>query len=231
MPVDQPLFTGAFPAREDDALSREGRRPVIFDILGPDRQTSILPEGLKLVMHVNPRSLSIKYSRRVERIQTRGGFVEQHWGDDTIGIDLEAATGGFMRLYSGLSNVTSPATTGGSRRETLAYDSYLDILALFHNNGSVYDIEGQIALKGIIKLTFDAGVYLGWFNSFTVTESADQPYQFNLSASMDIAEELQVWRTSITFPSVTQTISTLSADDIAATNADAAAQAAAQNVP
>ena len=53
------------------------------------------------------------------------------------GLDLEASTGGFMRLYTGLSNVTSPATTGGTRRETLAYDSYLDLLSLFHHNGSV----------------------------------------------------------------------------------------------
>lgn len=201
MPNLGPLFKGAFPAGEDDEFSQEGKRPVIFDVLGPDYQTSLLPEGFKLVLFVNPSSMSLKYTRDVERIQTRGGFVEQHWGDGAQTLDLEASTGGFMRLYTGLSNVTSPATTLGSRRETLAYDSYLDMLALFHNNGSIYDTEGRVALQGIIKVVFDGGVYLGWFNAFTVTESADNPYRFSMTAGMDIAEEAQVWKTTIGFNS------------------------------
>ena len=230
MPQDQPLFRGAFPGGEDEEFSREGKRPVIFDILAPDLQSSLLPEGLRLVLHVNPRNMSIKYARQVERIQTRGGFVEQHWGDAAIGIDIEIATGGFMRLYTGLSNVTSPAITGGTRRETLAYDSYLDMLALFHNNGSVFDIDGQVALQGAIKMTFDAGVYIVWIDSFTVSESADNPYQFTLSASMTVKEELQVWRTSVSFPTVTQTIS----DDpevLAQTTVGEAAAIIAENAP
>jgi hypothetical protein len=205
MANEQPLFRGAFPAREEEEYSGEGKRPVVFDILGPDEATSILPAGIKMVLWVNPNSLTIKYTRKVERIQTLGGWVEQHWGDDTQAIDISMSTGGFMRLYTGLSNVTSPNTTGGTRRETLAYDTYLDMLALFHNNGSVYDISGKVALQGIIKLTFDGGVYLGWFNSFTVQESADKPYQFTMSASMDIKEEVQVWKSVVTYSTTVTT--------------------------
>jgi hypothetical protein len=166
---------------------------VIFDILGPDRETSILPDQYRLVLWANPTTMSFSYSRKVERIQTRGGFVEQHWGDDAQTVSFESGTGGFMRLWSGMSNMTS-TEYGGTRRETLAYDRYLDFLALFHNNGSVYDAYGQVALQGIIKLTFDGGVYLGWFTSFTVQESSTKPFQFTLSADFDISEEVQVWR-------------------------------------
>ena len=174
----------------------DGKRPVIFDILGPDRLTSILPLDYRLVLWANPSEMSLSYSRKVERIQTRGGFVEQHWGDDTQSISFTAVTGGFMRLFSGLSNVTSPEL-GGTRRDTLAYDRYLDFLALFHNNGSVYDVAGQVGLQGIIKITFDGGSYLGWFNSFNVSESADKPFMFSLTADFDIADEIQVWRTQV----------------------------------
>ena len=172
-----------------------GKRPVIFDILGPDRETSILPMDYRLVLWANPEEMSFTYSRKVERIQTRGGFVEQHWGDDAQSLSISAATGGFMRLYSGLSNVTNPSM-GGTRRETLAYDRYLDFLALFHNNGSVYDVLGQVALQGIIKITFDGGVYFGWFNSFSVTEDQQKPYMFNITLDFDIEREVQVWRTT-----------------------------------
>lgn len=201
------VLNGNFPNGAADADSDTGRRPVIFDILGPDLETSILPEGYKLVLHINPTTLSLKYKRKVERIQTKGGFVEQHWGDDLSSLDLEMNTGAFMRLYTGVTSVTSPVSTGGSRRETLAYDSFLDMLALFHHNGSIYDINGQVILQGIIKVTFDGGVYLGHFTSFTVNQGADTPFQFTMSASMDILHEIQVWRTAISYASSTTVVS------------------------
>lgn len=170
-------------------------RPVIFDVLGPDHETSLLPVGWRLVLHLGPQTMDIKYARKVERIPTKGGFVEQHWGDDTQTISFEVATGGFMRLYTGVSYTTEPNFTGGTRRETLAYDSYLDFLALFHGNGSIYDSSGQIIAQGIIKITFDGGVYLGWFSSFAVTESAETPFMFKLTAEFTVAKELQSWRT------------------------------------
>jgi len=195
--ADRPIFTGAFPAGEEDEFSGRGVRPVVFDILGPDWETSILPEGVRLVLHVNPNSMTIKWTRSVVRIQTKSGFVEQHFGDNAQNIDFDVATGGFKRLYTGLTSTTSPNQTGGTRRETLSYDSYLDLLALFHNNGSVYDAAGQVVLQGIIKVIFDGGVYFGWFDTFNVTEDANKPFQFTLTAAMTISHESQVWRTAI----------------------------------
>lgn len=198
MPDRGPIFRGAFPAGADDEFSGRGVRPVVFDVISPDGETSLLPDGLKMVLHVNPAKMDVKYQRVVDRQQTKSGFVEQHFGDGTQTINFEMATGGFMRLYTGLSSNTSPAMTGGTRRETLAYDSYLDMLALFHNNGSVYDLRGQVALQGQIKVTFDGGVYFGWFNTFLVTESADKPYQFSMTATFEVAREIQSWRTAVT---------------------------------
>ncbi len=176
--------------------TRRGVRPLVFDVLGPDMETSLLPEGYRLVLHANPQTLNIKYTRSVTRIQTRGGFVEQHWGDGATSLDLEAVTGGFMRLYSGLSNVTS-TKYGGGRRETIAYDKYLDLLALFHNNGSVYDSQGNIVFQGYTKLTFDEGVWIGWFTNFSVTEASDKPYMFTLSSTFQVHKEMMSWRSTV----------------------------------
>jgi len=190
------LLSGAFPLKDPSLFpTGYGKRPVIFDILGPDLETSILPVGVRMVLHVNPSQMSFKMTKKIERIQTRGGWVEQHWGDDTQGVDFEAVTGGFVRLYQGLTSSTSPSLTGATRRETLAYDSYLDLLALFHNNGSVYDETGMVAMQGVIKVTLDEGSWLGWFTTFQVSEAAEKPYQFSLTASMEITREIQVWRT------------------------------------
>jgi len=185
-------FRSAFRSIQDET-SGLGKRPVIFDVLGPDYETSLLPDELKMVLHVNPKTMKISSTRSVSRMQTRGGWVEQHWGDDTDEISFEFATGGFMRLYSGLSNTTS-TRYGGSRRETIAYDKYLDLLGLFKSNATVYDLRGEAAFQGILKCSFDGGIFLGWFNSFSVTETAEQPYQFALSADFTVDQEIAVFR-------------------------------------
>lgn len=193
-----PIFRSAFRSPDDEHDANKGIRPVVFDILAPDQETSVLPEGLRMVLHVNPQSMAINYANLVERIQTKGGYVEQHWGRGVSSIEFNMVTGGFMRLYTGLSNITGgpgSTNTGGTRRETIAYDKYLDMLALFHNNGSVYDSTGKIVFQGIIKITFDGGIYFGWFSSFNVTESADRPYLFTLTTSFTVDREIQRFRT------------------------------------
>ena len=195
----EPIFKSAFKSAWDEFDPNLGVRPFVFDILGPDMETSILPESLKMVLHVPPQSVAFNYAKQITRTQTRGGFNEQHWGEGPRSIELSMVTGGFMRLYSGMSNITGGTgsfDTGGNRRETIAYDKYLDLLALFHNNGSVYDASGKIVFQGAIKVTFDGGIYLGWFNAFNVTEDAEKPYMFNLSASFTVDKELLRFRSS-----------------------------------
>ena len=193
-----PQVPSAFNSWQDEQAGL-GKRPVIFDVLGPDRQTSLLPEDLLMVLHVNPSQMKIQYNRVVEAIQTRGGYVEQHWGDGAQEVSFDMATGGFVRLFSGLSNITNPSY-GGTRRETIAYDKYLDILSLFHNNGSIYDSRGSIVLQGIIKCTFDGGVFLGWFNNFSVTESAEKPFMFQVTTDFSVEKEVMVWRSTLSEP-------------------------------
>ena len=209
MASENPVFRSMFSSHEDET---GGKRPVVFDILGPDWETSLLPEGLKMVLHTNPTSMSVKYDRHVERIQTRGGHVEQHWGDKTQTLDFNMTTGGFMRLYAGLTSTTNPKY-GGTRRDAIAYDKYLDMLSLFHNNGSVFDARGKVIFQGIIKVTFDGGVFYGWFASFSVTETADKPYSFEMSASFEVHKEVQVWRTTVSSASATYATGTLLGDE------------------
>ena len=212
MPADKhssyiPVFKSAFRSPDDETDPNRNRRPVVFDILAPDWETSLLPDTLKMVLHVNPSTMELAYTKVIERIQTKGGYVEQHWGEGVGSINFNMATGGFMRLYSGLSNITGgpgAIDTAGNRRETIAYDKFLDMLALFHNNGSVYDLTGKIVFQGILKVTFDGGIYLGWFGNFNVTETADKPYQFSLTAAFVVARELQRFR-SMPYGSTVQT--------------------------
>lgn len=184
------MIRGSFESYRDE-FSGQGKRPVIFDVVGSDRTTSLLPDGLKMVLYVNPTSLNFSLSKQIETVATRGGFVEFHWGDASEEISFELATGGFVRLYTGLSNITAPQ----GRRQTLAYQKYVDFLALFHNNGALYDRRGTIVQQNYIKMTFDGGVYIGWFDGgLTVTETVDKPYQFAISAQFIVDREILSFR-------------------------------------
>lgn len=195
-----PMLQGAFKSAKDGSNGM-GKRPVIFDIIAPDGETSLLPDSLKMVLHVNPNSMKMSYQKVITRMQMIGGYVEQHWGDGVHEITFEMATGGFMRLFSGLSNVTGGGfSTGGTRRETIAYDKYLDLLALFHNNGAIYDTNGNVAFQGQIKIIFDGGIYFGWFNNFSVSEEVSQPYQFKLSTGFTVEREIQNFKTTRSQP-------------------------------
>ncbi len=191
------------PTAHENAQDQLRGRPVVLDVIAPDKQTSLLPPDLKLVLHVNPQSMNVQYSNSISRQQTEGGFIENHWGKHLQSISFEHATGGFVRLYAGLSNKTgvsaggslqssgSEATAVQGRRETLAYDSYLDYLALFHHNGMIYDGTGRIVQRGYIKVIFDEGSYLGWFQGdLTMTESVDKAFQISFTSQFEVHEEL-----------------------------------------
>lgn len=162
------------PSYRHGADARDGFIPLAFQVTSPYRPDHVLlPHAL--VMHVNPASFQETFNKKIERIQTRGGFVEQHWGDDLTDISADASTGAFVNLHTGLSSVI--------RQRTIAWDRYRDLYDLYRHNASVYDPYGAIVLQGQIMLMYDRGTYLGTFRKFDVEESDDSPFAFKISWS------------------------------------------------
>ena len=155
--------------------------PMAFQVTSPfSTKRVLLPHAL--VMHINPQNYSEQHTKKIERIQTRGGFVEQHWGDDLTEITADGSTGSFMNIYTGLTSLL--------RQKTIAWDRYRDLHDLFRNNGSLYDPYGNIVLQGQIMLMYDRGTYIGTFRSFDVEETDDQPFAFKVSWTFKVEEEL-----------------------------------------
>jgi hypothetical protein len=122
---------------------------------------------------VNPASFNEAHTKKIERIQTRGGFVEQHWGDELSQISCDGSTAAFVNLYTGTSSVL--------RQQTIAWDRYRDLHDLYRNNGDVYDPYGNIVLRGNVMLMYDKGVYIGYFSTFSSEETDGSPFTFSLS--------------------------------------------------
>jgi hypothetical protein len=169
------------------AATKRGGIPLAFQVSSPfDSRVALLPHAL--VMHVNPASFSETHTKKVERFQTRGGWVEQHWGDDLSEISCDGSTGAFINLYTGLSSVV--------RQRTIAWDRYKDLYDLYRHNGSVYDPFGNIVLQGQIQLLYDRGIYQGTFRSFDVEETEDSPFAFKINW------EFKVEKVIIAFPTL-----------------------------
>lgn len=179
--IAQPDVPSLQPNYTHGLSSRRSFIPVAFQITSPfDSRKVLLPHAL--VMHVNPQTFNEAHHKKIERIQTRGGFVEQHWGDDLTEIDADGSTGAFMNIYTGLTSVL--------RHRTIAWDRYRDLHDLYRNNGSLYDPFGNIVLQGGVMLMYDRGTYLGYFNKFDCEETDDQPFAFKVSWSFKVQEEL-----------------------------------------
>src|SRR5690606_5395468 len=146
---------------------KKGGIPLVFQITSPsEKQRALLRHAH--VMHVNHATLSETHTKKIERIQTRGGWVEQHWGDDLVEISADGSTGAFVNLYTGLSSVL--------RHRTIAWDRYRDLHDLYHNNGAVYDPFGNVVLHGHVMLMYDRGTYIGSFRSVEVQDTVSSPF-------------------------------------------------------
>lgn len=175
------------------AERRKGAIPLAFQITSPfNRKKLLLPHAL--VMHINPSSLSETYTKKTERFQTRGGWVEQHWGDELTDLSADGTTGAFMNVHTGLSSIL--------RQRTIAWDRYRDLYDIYHNNAAVHDPFGNVVLQGQIMLMYDRGVYLGRFRDFEVEETDESPFAFSLSWSFRVEQTILQIANSLGGPGV-----------------------------
>ncbi len=171
------IVSGGAPAYRHPVDARDPRKPdnpipMAFQVTSPfNPDVVLLPHAL--VLHVNPMSLQESHNQKKEVFQTRGGFVEQHWGQELMELSADQSTGAFMNIKTGLTSVL--------RQRTIAWDRFRDLHDLFRNNGSVHDPFGNIVLQGQILLMFDRGLYYGSFRSFQYDETEDSPFAFKLS--------------------------------------------------
>lgn len=162
-------------------VTKKGAIPLAFQVTSPfNNRLVLLPHAL--VLHVNPLSLQESSNQKKSVIQTRGGFVEQHWGHELVEIQADQSTGAFMNIRTGLTSIL--------RRKTIAWDRYRDLHDLYRNNGSLHDPYGNIVLQGDIMLMYDKGVYLGFFKSFDWEDTAESPFAFKLSWTFKVTTTL-----------------------------------------
>jgi len=178
MPNGYPV--ASVPSAFNGPNDQRGKIPLLFQVLSIDHESLLLPEAMYL--HVNPTSLSFSYTKIIERFQTKGGWQEQHFGDQMSEISADVTSGGFVNVDTGMAVQ--------NRRDTIAYEKFQHLVELFHNNGLVFYTRGNVQYRGRIRLMFEGGIYDGSFRSLNINETASSPFQFTADFSFRVEKEV-----------------------------------------
>lgn len=136
-----------------------------------------------ITMHVSPRNLNFQYKKIIHREKTRGGWFEQHWGDELDVISVESSTGSFQVLGLGL--------TVSNRHQSLSRIKFQEVFYLFKNNACVYDTDGNILSQGEVYLDYDGFKNWGQFESFSWSEVADSPYKWDFTFNFQVTRSVR----------------------------------------
>lgn len=145
---------------------------IIEDFYNP---TVILPP---LYFHINPQNFDIAYSKKINRYQTFNAYVEEYWGEELDTVTCSGSTGGFISKDLGLDGI--------NKAKTSSFFKFQDILDVYRNNGNIYNDQGRVLKKGKVVMFFDPGTYFGYFESFSYTETINNPFRFNFNFTFKV---------------------------------------------
>lgn len=133
-----------------------------------------LLQQFPLALEVPPTTVDYRYTKNKNVEPTMAGYVEWHWGEQVDTISASMSTGVFMNADTGLAE-------GPDRRVTFSYINYENLLRLYKNNGAFYDGFGKVMIFSGLFLINDIGIFNGYFIDFSVTETGNKPFNFNLT--------------------------------------------------
>ena len=140
---------------------------------------------LELTFHVNPQSFDRSYKKLVSREQTRGGWVEYHGGDDLDTINVNGVSGAFISDKDGSLISIAQGRTNSHERKVIE-----EFITLFRSNGNYFDSRGFVYEAGNVYLTYDLGVYIGKFETLSITDSFEKPYSLDYTFSFVVERTL-----------------------------------------
>lgn len=154
-----------------------------------------------LRMLVNPASFRQSNEKVVAENWGRNGPVTEHWGDNQ---DKLEASGKIAAFYSLDAQAQADRTSGSvgngpglgriARQFSKSYQNLLSLWLLYKNNGGVYFPDGQdatsgqniLSVVGSVYIYFDGILYIGSFDTFSLTESETAPFTLEYSYTFSV---------------------------------------------
>ena len=150
-------------------------------------------------------SFKVKMQQKITRGKTKGGWVEEHWPPDLDTISVSGSTGAFILVADSISMGLLPKDAEGNRgagvefglatgnlvflRRLSEASLSLEALADFYkNNGSFYEMDGQVAGIRDIDMFYMGDVYRGYFTEFIHSHEEENPNRFTYTFTFRVTE-------------------------------------------
>ena len=128
-------------------------------------QLSVSLNTPPLVLLINPQSLTINYSK-IQQFgdRSRYGYIFQAWGEEQVKLNITAKCGGFVSGSRGYQF--------SSKRDSAAWQNWMNMYHFYRNNGYIYDTVGRSFANhfvGALSIRYDNWIYYGHMESFNYT--------------------------------------------------------------
>lgn len=181
-------------------------------------QLQIMRQIPPLILLVNPQEFRRSHDNIVDYgNKTRTGNVVHTHLEQPIKITASGVTASQYAVYADMSG----GLTNYSRIHSLSYRNLMSLLMIYKNNGMLYDTaspstdpdtgepsqlgiasDSSIILPGAIFIYYDEHVYIGSFDSFSITDDAAKPYNLSYSFTFTTRYDIHIDISTITMSSM-----------------------------
>lgn len=179
------------------ALGRKFAEAQAMMAIAVQNQIELMASTPPLRMLVNPQSFRVGNEKVVQdSSRSRNGPIIEIWGDGQDTIEASGKIGAFYcadiagAVGPNLTESGGPGLTRTARVFSASYQNFLSLYQIYRNNAginvgdTVDSAAGQktnLVLSGSIYIYFDHTLYIGSFDSFTITETDTAPYTLEYS--------------------------------------------------
>jgi peptidoglycan LD-endopeptidase CwlK len=143
---------------------------------------------------VNPQSFRVSAEKLIsDGNWGRNGPIIEHWGENQDKIEGSGKIAAFYSMDS--YDATGPGLTRTARQFSQSYQNLLSLSLLYRNNGGVYlpdptapagSRNQNLTVVGSVYLYYDEILYIGSFDSLSITEDAANPFSLEYSFSFTV---------------------------------------------
>lgn len=147
-----------------------------------------------LRMLINPQSFKVNSEQTItDGNWSRHGPIIEHWAEGQDKLEASGRIGAFFAADALNSN--GPGMTRTARNFSASYQNFLSLYHLYRNNAGIFlpddadTISGQkmnLAMAGSIYIYYDHTLYIGSFDSFTITETDSAPFTLEYNYSFTV---------------------------------------------
>jgi hypothetical protein len=172
-----------------------------------------------VILTVNPNSINLNAAKIVNRTQTMSGWLEEHWGEEMDSITFQGSTAAFIWDGPTQGGQTFEETRGAfnafvgaedlgtvyngeegnglatlNRKSTASYREFTQLMQLMNANAASFDVYGLVKDRLFIQISYDYASYLGYFESFDLTEDSASPFRFIYTITFKSEKTLYKYR-------------------------------------